>query len=217
MSLLSVTLTYRRLSRAGKYDSCPLGKCSSPSVSVGCAASPSVSENTGESPREYLAFCVPRDRAQAYASFETLIDMPMDRALVSGVFSNSPSLCVFGAITTIGLGEETKLENGSLESDHFRWTMLVSASAWLTVSATRVPGPQSGVLCILSLCLCVSHAGIFYPAPSIVGEQQERGCPFIDGKIFLVSSAYYALLHATQSSLDARVSRAETINEFVAK
>ncbi|KAH9008803.1 hypothetical protein EDB84DRAFT_59037 [Lactarius hengduanensis] len=168
------SVSIRRLFRAGKYESCSLGKCSSPSVSVGCAASPSVSENTGVSPREYLFRRLSSSRCRCplslaqgscpgCASYETLIDMPMDRALVSGVFSNSPSLCVFGAITTIGLGEGTKLENGNLESDHFRWTMLVSASAWLTVSATRVPGPQSGVLCILSLCPCVSHAGIFYP------------------------------------------------------
>ncbi|KAH8978975.1 hypothetical protein EDB83DRAFT_2327244 [Lactarius deliciosus] len=83
------------------------------------SASPSVWEDNGERPREYLAFCV-----------------VYDWALVSGDFSNSPSLCVFGAITTIGLGEETKLENGNLES----------VRQWLTVSATMVPGPQSGSL-----------------------------------------------------------------------
>ncbi|KAH9025245.1 hypothetical protein EDB84DRAFT_1440441 [Lactarius hengduanensis] len=88
----------RDITQVDESRSCPLGKCSSPRVSVGCAA-PSVSENTGDSSREYLAFCV-----------------VYDWAFVSGVFSNSPLLCVFGAITTIGLGEGTKLENGNLES-----------------------------------------------------------------------------------------------------
>ncbi|KAH9034182.1 hypothetical protein EDB84DRAFT_1676240 [Lactarius hengduanensis] len=37
-------------------------------------------------------------------------------ARISTDFPNSPSHCVSGAITTIGLGEETKLESGNLES-----------------------------------------------------------------------------------------------------
>ncbi|KAH9037941.1 hypothetical protein EDB84DRAFT_1437310 [Lactarius hengduanensis] len=159
------------------------GKRSSPSVSVGCAASPSISENTGESPREYLIFCV-----------------VFNWALVSGVFSNSPSLCVFGAITTISLGEETKLENGNLESDHFRWAMLVSASSLVDRFGHQGTRSSKRRFMYTFPLPGTHHATV----GSIVGEQQERGCPFIDGKIFLVSSANYAFVHTTQSSLDAR-------------
>ncbi|KAH9016246.1 hypothetical protein EDB84DRAFT_1567351 [Lactarius hengduanensis] len=131
----------RQHSASGMY--CPLPQAahrhSSPKVSVWCAASSSVSGDDGERPREYLAFRV-----------------VYDWAFVSGDFSNSPSLCVFGAITTIGLGEGTKLENGSLESVHFRWTMLVSASAWLTV-LTTVPGLQSLLVYSFSLAVRVAR------------------------------------------------------------
>ncbi|KAH9018043.1 hypothetical protein EDB84DRAFT_1679412 [Lactarius hengduanensis] len=147
-----VTRSSHRVDESLRFPGCPLGKRSSPSVSVGCAASPSVSENTGESPREYLVFCV-----------------VFDWALVSGVFSNSPSLCVFGAITTIGLGEETKLENGNLESvrlvDRFGHQGTRSSKRRFMYTFP-LPGTHHATL------------------GSVVGEQQERGCPFIDDSSF---------------------------------
>ncbi|KAI9430599.1 hypothetical protein H4582DRAFT_2063614 [Lactarius indigo] len=57
-------------------------------------SSPSVSEDDGDRPREYAVFCVVYDWA------------------FSKGFSNSPSHCGFGAITTIGSGEEMESENG---------------------------------------------------------------------------------------------------------
>ncbi|KAH9018758.1 hypothetical protein EDB84DRAFT_1438199 [Lactarius hengduanensis] len=106
---------------------------------------------------------------------------------VSAGFSNSPSHCVFGAITTIGSGEEMESENGGiLESNIFRWTILVSASAWLTGSATTAPGLQSGI-------------SVLFPSARAC---RTRGFS-IRSK---VPSANFAFVHATQSSLNVRMS-----------
>ncbi|KAH9042398.1 hypothetical protein EDB84DRAFT_1436441 [Lactarius hengduanensis] len=78
------------------------------------------------------------------------IGVPYGRSVCAD-FSNSPSHCVFGAITTIGSGKEMESENGKLGGDfsnNFRSSRRQVLKAVLVYS---------------SLCPCVSHAGIFHP------------------------------------------------------
>ncbi|KAH9011929.1 hypothetical protein EDB84DRAFT_1561514 [Lactarius hengduanensis] len=144
---------------------------------------PSVSENAGGSPREYFASCVV---LRVVWDADRMVCRWTGRSVSAG-FSNSPSHCVFGAITTIGSGEEMESENGGiLESNIFRWTILVSASAWLTGSATTAPGLQSGI-------------SVLFPSARAC---RTRGFS-IRSK---VPSANFAFVHATQSSLNVRMS-----------
>ncbi|KAH9007537.1 hypothetical protein EDB84DRAFT_1447465 [Lactarius hengduanensis] len=78
------------------------------------------------------------------------------------------------AITTISSGEEMETGNGGIiESNVFRWTILVSASAQLTVSSRRQV--LKVVLVYSSLCPECATMG------SVVGEQQEKGMFLIIG------------------------------------
>ncbi|KAH9020508.1 hypothetical protein EDB84DRAFT_1678896 [Lactarius hengduanensis] len=191
-------------------------KRSFPSVSVECAALPSVSEDDGECPREYVAFCVVYDWALG----------------VSGGFSNSPSHCVFGAITTIGSGEEMESENGgilkSVSLADTAWRQVLKA---ISLYSLPLPVQKCSTIGVIGACLGKEYLqrvarGDFPSAPSecviassvvdVVGEQQ-GGVSMSGQDIFLLSpsrlSSRYrfprhncAFVHATRTSLDVRMS-----------
>ncbi|KAH9044980.1 hypothetical protein EDB83DRAFT_2317882 [Lactarius deliciosus] len=88
--------------------------------------------------------------------------LPMDRAWCSSVdFHSSPSHCVFGAITTIGSGEEMESENGKNREVSLRSGINV---LFPSVRAGRTRG--------FSIRSKVTRDDIM---GSAVGEQQERG------------------------------------------
>ncbi|KAH8978210.1 hypothetical protein EDB83DRAFT_2327356 [Lactarius deliciosus] len=131
-------------------------------------------------------------------------------------FSNSPSHCVFGAIATIGSGEEMESESGNLES--------VS----LAISATMVPGLRSGISVLFpSVRACRTRGFSIRPkgmrhviassVVDVVGEQQERGMSISGRKIFLivfVSSAQLCLRARDVIQLGRSRVYAETVDEL---
>ncbi|KAH9015468.1 hypothetical protein EDB85DRAFT_1898718 [Lactarius pseudohatsudake] len=155
----------------------------------------------GEHPREYLAFRVVYDWWVFVASFPLHAVAhwiwPRDRAQagvnVSTGFSNSPSHCVFGAITTIGLGEEMELEkNEILERPYWPRCFVGRFS--------RAPGSQSGINVLFPSVRAYRTRG-FSSAP-----REGIMLPWVASSVNIkrVSSANYAFVHAMQSSLDTR-------------
>ncbi|KAI9429355.1 hypothetical protein H4582DRAFT_2065374 [Lactarius indigo] len=165
---LSPILSCRGYTRATRMLRAALiEKCSSPSVSVGCAALPSVSEDDGDRPREYAVFCAVYDwLCVVWGANRMACGMPMGGAFFKG-FSNSPSHCGFGAIAIIRSGEEMESENGKQKTENGN------------LKSVRLSGRpqvfQSGILCALPLRPCVSHAGISMPASS--ANSKRRGYP----------------------------------------
>ncbi|KAH9020262.1 hypothetical protein EDB83DRAFT_2320650 [Lactarius deliciosus] len=111
-------------------------------------------------------------------------------------FSNSPSHCVFGAIATIGSGEEMESESGNLES--------VS----LAISATMVPGLRSGI-------------SVLFPSgtrndimDSVVGGQEYPYLDKISSSSVLVSLAQPCLRARDIIQLGRSRVYAETVDEF---
>ncbi|KAH9008345.1 hypothetical protein EDB83DRAFT_2531847 [Lactarius deliciosus] len=185
----------------------PLRKCSPPSVSVRCAASPSVSEDDGERPRVYVAFCVvydcpgimPRISASCgSASCGTLIIWMLPLALCIRRDHND----LVGRRDGIGKWEE---------------------SISLAIMATMVPGLRSGINVLFPSVRAGRTRGFSIRSKvtrddimgSAVGEQQERGMSISGQNVFLlVPSAQLCLRARDIIQLGRSRVYAETVDEL---